>query len=68
VQVFRFDLTQTFWIIRNLQVPGYETIPIPLNGQFLKSGDILEAKSDANNAIDVTLSFTLGQSEEDDVV
>jgi hypothetical protein len=68
VQVFRFDLTQTFWIIRNLQVPGYETIPIPLNGQFLKSGDILEAKSDANNAIDVTMSFTLGQSEEDDVV
>ena len=68
VQVFRFDLTQTFWIIRNLQVPGYETIPIPLNGQFLKSGDILEAKSDSNNAIDVTLSFTLGQSEEDDVV
>jgi len=68
VQVFRFDLTQTFWIIRNLQVPGYETIPIPLNGQFLKSGDVLEAKSDANNAIDVTLSFTLGQSEEDDVV
>jgi hypothetical protein len=39
-----------------------------LNGQFLNTGDILEAEASVNNAIHATLSFTLGQSEEDDVV
>lgn len=68
VQVYRYDENTNYYIIRNLPVPAYDTIPIPLNGQFLKSGDILEAKADADLAIHSTLSFTLGQSEEDDVV
>jgi|TARA_B110000503_G_C6993209_1_gene348256 hypothetical protein len=68
VQVYRYDVNDTFYIIRNLPVPSYDTIPIPLNGQFLKSGDILEAKASADLAVHSTLSFTLGQSEEDDVV
>lgn len=68
VQVYRFEPNLTYYILRNLPVPGYDTIPIPLNGQFLKSGDTLEAKASADLAIHSTLSFTLGQSEEDDVV
>lgn len=56
-----------YWIVRSLQIPAYDTIPLPLNGQFFKSGDVLELKADTNDAIDATLSFTLGQSEEDDV-
>jgi len=68
VHVYRYDLNDTFWLVRNLQIPGYDTIAIPLNGQFLRTGDILEAKSDTEYAINTTLSFTLGQSEEDDVV
>lgn len=68
VQVYRYEETLTYYILRNLPVPGYDTIPIPLNGQFLKSGDTLEAKASADLAIHSTLSFTLGQSEEDDVV
>ena len=68
VQVYRYDVNDTFYIIRNLPVPSYDTIPIPLNGQFLKSGDILEAKASVDLAVHSTLSFTLGQSEEDDVV
>jgi len=68
VQVYRYDTNTNFYIIRNMPVPSYDTIPIPLNGQFLKSGDILEAKASADLAIHSTLSFTLGQSEEDDVV
>jgi len=39
-----------------------------LNGQFLKSGDTLEILADTDLAVHSTLSFTLGQSEEDDVV
>jgi hypothetical protein len=51
-----------------MSVPAYETTAIPLNGQFLKSGDTLEVIGDTDLAIHATLSFTLGQSEEDDVV
>jgi len=68
VQIYRYDDNLTYYLLRNLPVPGYDTIPIPLNGQFLKSGDTLEAKASADLAIHSTLSFTLGQSEEDDVV
>jgi hypothetical protein len=50
-----------------MQIPAYDTVPLPLNGQFFKSGDLLELKTDTNLAVDATLSFTLGQSEEDDV-
>ena len=56
-----------FWIVRNMQIPAYDTIPLPLNGQFFGSGDLLEIKASVNDAVDATLSFTLGQSEKDDV-
>ena len=26
VHVYRYDLNDTFWLVRNLQVPGYDTI------------------------------------------
>lgn len=68
VQIYRYDDNLTYYVLRNLPLPGYDTIPIPLNGQFLKSGDTLEAKASADLAVHSTLSFTLGQSEEDDVV
>lgn len=67
VRTHREDINAEFWIIRNLQIPAYDTIPLPLNGQFFKSGDLLEIKCDTNLAVDASLSFTLGQSEEDDV-
>lgn len=67
VRTYRYVENDTFWIVRNLQVPAYDTIPLPLNGQFFKSGDLLELKADTNLSVDVTLSFTVGQSEEDDV-
>jgi hypothetical protein len=67
VRTYRYVENDTFFIVRNLQVPGFDTIPLPLNGQFFKSGDLLEIKADTNLSVDVTLSFTLGQAEEDDV-
>ena len=67
VRTYRYEVNDVFWIVRNLQIPAYDTIPLPLNGQFFKSGDLLEIKADANLSVDATLSFTLGQSEEDDV-
>lgn len=67
LQVYRYVENDTYYMLRNLPVPAYDTIPIPINGQFFKTGDILEARADKNLHIDATLSFTLGQAEEDDV-
>lgn len=68
VRMHREDVNAEFYVLRQLPVPGYQTIPIPLNGQFLKSGDTLEILADTDLAVHATLSFTQGQSEEDDVV
>lgn len=67
VRTYRYVENDFFWIIRNLQIPAYDTIPLPLNGQFFKTGDLMEIKCSDDLACDATLSFTLGQSEEDDV-
>lgn len=67
IRVYRNFENTTYYMVRNMAVPGYDTIPIPLNGQFFKTGDTLEIKSDTDYALHSTLSFTLGQSEEDDV-
>jgi hypothetical protein len=58
------EVASTFSIATNLPIPAYDILPFPLNGQFLYNGDILEVKSSIDNAIDVTISFTLGQAEE----
>lgn len=67
VQTYRFAENDNYFLVRNMPIPGYDTIPIPLNGQFFASGDTLEVKSDANTALHATISFTLGQAEEYDV-
>jgi len=67
LKVYRYESGIEYYILRNMQIPGYDTIPIPINGQFFKTGDTLEIKSGTPYAIHATLSFTLGQSEEDDV-
>ncbi len=64
----RDEANAEFYILRNMPITGYETTPIPLNGQFLKSGDTLEVKADTDLAVHATLSLTQGQAEEDDVV
>jgi hypothetical protein len=68
VRTHRDDVNAEFYILRNMPIGGYQTTAIPLNGQFLKSGDTLEIIADTDLACHATLSFTLGQSEEDDVV
>tara|TARA_B100001057_G_scaffold173903_2_gene174642 strand:- start:10788 stop:11213 length:426 start_codon:yes stop_codon:yes gene_type:complete len=68
LQIHRHIENAEFFILKNMPIPAYETIPIPLNGQFLKTGDELKIEATADLAIHATISFTQGQSEEDDVV
>ena len=67
IRTYRYVENDTYFIVRNLPIPGYDTIPLPLNGQFFRTGDLLEIKADTNLAVDATLSFTLGQAEKDDI-
>lgn len=57
-------VSDTFYFYRNIPIPAYDTIPIPLNGQFFYNGDLLEIRADQNDAISVNISYTLGQAEE----
>lgn len=56
-----------FNLVKNLLIPSFDTILLPLNGQFFQTGDLLEIKADRNLAVDASMSFTLGQAEKDDV-
>lgn len=67
LRVYRYEQQQFFTILNEVPIPTYDMVPFPLNGQFFKSGDVLQAKSDKDDAIDVMMSFTVGQAEEDDV-
>ena len=71
VRIFRYDEdTETgtyFFLANEVAVPAYDVLAYPLNGQFFYPGDKLEVRCSANNAFDVTLSYTVGQAEQDDV-
>ena len=59
---------QAFNFATNFPVEPRDAAIIPLNGQFLMTGDRLEVRSDTNGALQATISYTEGQSEEDDLV
>lgn len=68
VRIFRASSNTYFFIANELPVPTNDILPIPLNGQFIYTDDILEVRASANTSLDITLSYTVGQAEEDDVI
>jgi len=63
-----YDATDGIYSLTNdYPVEPRDTMIIPLNGQFLLTGDRLQVKASHNNRLIVTISYTEGQSEEDDV-
>jgi hypothetical protein len=67
IRIFRAEANTHFFLANELPIPGNDILPIPLNGQFIYTGDTLEIKCSSNNTIDVTLSYTVGQAEQDDI-
>lgn len=70
VKAVRYEDANTsseFIIANEIPVSSNDLINIPLNGQFFTSGDKLQVKSDANTSLHATISYTVGQSEQDDV-
>jgi hypothetical protein len=68
VRVFRDSDSTYYTIINALPVPPNDAVFFPLNGQFIFTGDLLEILASADNSLDITISYTIGQAEEDDVV
>ena len=68
LRIFRAESNTHFTLARNLPILPDDVFFIPLNGQFIYTGDILEAKCNTAEAIDATISYTIGQAEQDDVV
>lgn len=68
IRVFRNEANTNFSIASQIPVPAYDSLFFPLNGQFIFTGDKLEITANTNSDIDITLSYTVGQAEQDDVV
>jgi hypothetical protein len=63
-----YDTTDGIFLLANeYPVEIKDTMIIPLNGQFLLTGDRLQIKATANDELIATISYTEGQSEEDDI-
>ena len=67
LRIYRDTTSSYFMLANNMPIPANDIIAIPLNGQFIATNDILEAKASSNNALNVTISYTVGQAEQDDV-
>jgi hypothetical protein len=67
VRIYRGESNTSFVIANELPIPAYDVLPLPLNGQFIYTGDTVDVKSSANSVINVTISYTVGQAEQDDV-
>jgi hypothetical protein len=68
IRIYRQETETPFLVANEIMVPGRDVIAIPLNGQFILTGDRLEVKALDENQLTVTLSYTIGQAEQDDVI
>jgi hypothetical protein len=68
IKIYRNDSEISFFVANQLKIPANETMFFPLNGQFIYTGDLLEILCSGNDVVDMTLSYTVGQAEQDDIV
>lgn len=68
IRIYRETEETEFLIANELRIPAGETMFFPLNGQFIYAGDLLQVLGSNGSVIDITLSYTVGQAEQDDVV
>jgi len=67
IRIYRSEDTTNYLLATQLPIPPFDILPLPLNGQFIATGDRLEITCDAASGINVTISYTVGQAEQDDV-
>jgi hypothetical protein len=62
VKIVRDDGDETL-IISNFKVPIDDILSVPVQGQFLVSGDQLQVMASESDSIHATMSVTEGQAE-----
>ena len=62
VKIVRDDGTESI-VISEFKVPTNDILSVPVQGQFLVSGDQLQVKASETDAINATMSVTEGQAE-----
>lgn len=67
IRIYRRADQTNYLIASLLPIPAYDILPMPLNGQFIATGDLLQITSSTESGINVTISYTVGQAEQDDV-
>jgi hypothetical protein len=68
IRVYRESIDATYFLADTVAVPAKDTLFFPLNGQFFFAGDTLEITASATDVLDATLSYTVGQAEQNDVI
>lgn len=68
IRIYRDATDTNFLLADTVSVPAKDTLFFPLNGQFIYTGDRLEITASDAAVLDATLSFTVGQAEQDDVI
>jgi hypothetical protein len=68
VRMYRHSSNMYFDIAKDIPVPRNDILALPLNGQFIYTGDVLEARSNVNGFVNITISYTVGEAERDDVI
>lgn len=56
-----------YYLGKGIPIRPNDTLIFPTNGQFLNTRDRLQIKAGADEQLQATLSYTEGQSEEDDI-
>lgn len=54
-------------VLQDFLIESKQTELLPLNGQFLMTGESLRLRAAHTNRLVATISYTVGQAEEDDV-
>jgi hypothetical protein len=68
LRIYRASDDTYYTLANELLVPQNDILVVPINGQFIYTGDLLEATATLDSTLNATMSYTVGQAEEDDVV
>jgi len=65
VRITRQSGATNSYLVYEQDIPARETLQVPVNGQFLLTGDTLQLVAQTADSIDYTISWTQGEAEAD---
>ena len=65
--IYRTSNSTEYAVAYQIPVPANDTLAVPIQGQCLKTGDELRAQASVAASIDLSLSYTIGIEEQNDL-